>query len=126
MTTGALHGLVNGEPWTDQALCAQVDVGDIFYPEVGQGTVKVAKSICLGCPVRELCLEYALKRSEPHGIWGGTTPRERRRMRPNMRWSPITHCINGHEYAKTGRRADLSCAQCRRNASQRSKKRGAA
>jgi len=31
--------------------------------------------------VRALCLEYALNNKEQFGIWGGTSERERRRLR---------------------------------------------
>lgn len=34
---------------------------------------------CIGCPVRDLCLQWALAHAE-HGIWAGTTERQRRRM----------------------------------------------
>ena len=37
-----------------------------------------AKAICTECPVREPCLEYALRIREPHGIWGGLNEYERR------------------------------------------------
>ena len=30
-----------------------------------------AKSLCGGCPVRTQCLEGALSRQEPTGVWGG-------------------------------------------------------
>jgi WhiB family transcriptional regulator, redox-sensing transcriptional regulator len=30
-----------------------------------------AKHICSGCPVRPLCLDQALARREPWGVWGG-------------------------------------------------------
>jgi WhiB family redox-sensing transcriptional regulator len=30
-----------------------------------------AKAICGKCPVREVCLESALARQEPWGVWGG-------------------------------------------------------
>ena len=30
-----------------------------------------AKSLCGGCPVRAQCLEGALSRQEPAGVWGG-------------------------------------------------------
>lgn len=40
-----------------------------------------AKRICVTCPVRDACLEGALARSEPYGIWGGMTTRERRSLR---------------------------------------------
>jgi WhiB family redox-sensing transcriptional regulator len=31
--------------------------------------------------VRDICLEYALNNKEQFGIWGGTSERERRRLR---------------------------------------------
>ena len=30
-----------------------------------------AKHICRSCPVRDLCLEGAIERREPWGVWGG-------------------------------------------------------
>lgn len=40
----------------------------------------VAKAICAHCPVREDCLEYALRIREAHGIWGGLNEMERRAL----------------------------------------------
>ena len=42
----------------------------------------MAKAICATCPVRGLCLEYALAVREPYGIWGGLNEYERRRLLP--------------------------------------------
>ena len=39
-----------------------------------------AKDICMTCPVRKPCLEYALAIREPHGIWGGKNEAERRQL----------------------------------------------
>ena len=39
-------------------------------------TVELAQRLCGGCPVRELCLELALRQPEA-GIWGATTTKER-------------------------------------------------
>lgn len=36
--------------------------------------------VCVDCPVMALCLEHALEVGE-HGIWAGTTERQRTRMR---------------------------------------------
>lgn len=73
----------NGTPldltWQGRANCIGVDP-DIFFPERGAST-KEAKSICAACIVRTDCLEYALENSEKFGIWGGTSERERRRLR---------------------------------------------
>jgi len=41
-----------------------------------------AKHICTACPVRRECLDFAVRVREPHGIWGGLTEAERRRLFP--------------------------------------------
>ena len=65
--------------WQDRALCAQTDP-EAFFPEKG-GSTREAKRICLSCPVRAECLEYALQHDERFGIWGGLSERERRRLK---------------------------------------------
>lgn len=70
--------------WVDDAVCGQVD-GDLFFPEGRGGSVQAVKMLCDGdpnhnrpaCPVREMCLEYAVSNHINHGIWGGTSPRTR-------------------------------------------------
>lgn len=39
-----------------------------------------AKAVCARCPVLDRCRQDALERREPHGIWGGTSPRDRREL----------------------------------------------
>lgn len=55
----------------------------LFFPDRSQGPngSDPAKEICEGCPVRQECLDWALTAPEEFGVWGGTTPTERRRMR---------------------------------------------
>lgn len=67
------------ELWQEKALCAQTDP-EAFFPEKG-GSTREAKRICLGCEVRDECLEYALANDERFGIWGGLSERERRRLK---------------------------------------------
>lgn len=50
-----------------------------FFPSDGVG-VEIAKQICATCPVSEPCLEYALEQRIDHGVWGGTSERQRRRI----------------------------------------------
>lgn len=70
--------------WAERALCAHADP-DIWYP--GHHALAArAKQICAACPVRRDCLDYALSGADTWrgitiGIWGGTTPRERHRLR---------------------------------------------
>ena len=39
-----------------------------------------AKAFCRRCPVREPCLDYALRTRETHGVWGGSNEMERRQL----------------------------------------------
>jgi len=66
------------QTWRDHAACRGIDP-EIFYP-VSDEEADPAKTICDACPVRTLCLEYALTSRERDGVWGGATERERRRM----------------------------------------------
>ena len=50
-----------------------------FFPSDGIG-VEIAQRVCDGCPVRVECLEYALLHRIEHGVWGGASERERRRI----------------------------------------------
>ena len=43
---------------------------ELFFSE-DEIKVAEAKSLCGGCPVRKQCLEGALSRQEPVGVWGG-------------------------------------------------------
>jgi WhiB family redox-sensing transcriptional regulator len=67
-------------------LCAQADP-DGWFPDKGHRELTpLAKRICILCPVRAQCLEYALAGADTWGgiatgIWGGTTPHERDQLR---------------------------------------------
>jgi WhiB family transcriptional regulator, redox-sensing transcriptional regulator len=65
--------------WMDAANCLGCDP-ELFFPARGESCVE-AKAVCFGCRVRVDCLEYALATGEKHGIWGGLSERERRRLR---------------------------------------------
>lgn len=63
--------------------CRGVDP-DVFFPDQGQ-SLEPARRICADCAVRDECLEYALDNRERFGVWGGTSERERRRLRRDRR-----------------------------------------
>jgi len=50
--------------------------------ETGVHDYRVAKIFCKTCPVRNECLQYAIVANEVHGIWGGLTYKERRKLAP--------------------------------------------
>ncbi|MCT1776765.1 WhiB family transcriptional regulator [Brachybacterium sp. p3-SID957] len=41
---------------------------------------EIAARLCLDCPAMPACLTYARAAGETEGVWGGTTPRERRKQ----------------------------------------------
>jgi len=53
---------------------------DAWFEEDDPQLTELAKAICADCPAKALCAEYGFKYSD-HGIWGGTTARERRALR---------------------------------------------
>lgn len=64
--------------WMAEGNCAG-QAPDLFFPSDGVG-VEVAKKVCEGCPSTEPCLEYALTNRVDHGVWGGCSERQRRRI----------------------------------------------
>lgn len=64
--------------WMELGKCRDLDPA-IFFPSDGIG-VQSAQRICKECPVQSACLEYALSNRVDHGVWGGTSERERRRI----------------------------------------------
>lgn len=67
-----------GEQWRADASC-QFEPPATFFPTDGVG-VEVAKRICETCVVKKPCLEYAIATRTDHGVWGGTSERERTRI----------------------------------------------
>ena len=111
--------------WEDFAACQAVpNAADLFFSE-DIGEIAAAKRVCADCPVLAECLEGALERREPFGVWGGqlfmngkmlTVKRRRGRPRcvpsPDVDRGPVLlrrerreHAAVGHRSA-VGRRAD--------------------
>ncbi len=65
--------------WMAAGLCLQTDP-EAFFPEKG-GSTRDAKRVCGRCDVRERCLAYALEHDERFGIWGGMSPRDRKKIK---------------------------------------------
>jgi WhiB family redox-sensing transcriptional regulator len=61
----------------------------VFFPVGVTGPaieqIADAKAICRGCPVRLICLQYALANHHDDGVWGGYDEGERRDLRRNWR-----------------------------------------
>jgi WhiB family transcriptional regulator, redox-sensing transcriptional regulator len=70
--------------WRAAGACLSADP-DLFFP-IANGAPCARQEaealwICAGCPVRQQCLDFAVRTGEADGIWGGTTAAERIRAR---------------------------------------------
>ena len=78
--------IVEGDlSWTLEAACRNADTAIFFPASEGRGKLMAwadALAVCDVCPVREPCLDYALRTNQHDGVWGGTTPTHRRNMKP--------------------------------------------
>ena len=74
--------------WMEDALCQEVGVEVFFPPDdkpVSRDFYRQAKRICDNCPVKKQCLDFGI--SDQYGVWGGTTPQERVKIREVRRKS---------------------------------------
>lgn len=65
--------------WHDRARCAETDPA-LFHPDDGESAAPALR-VCAACEVRARCLKWALETGQRWGVWGGTTERERQRIR---------------------------------------------
>ena len=82
--------VIDDEPWRADARCADgtASLVELFFSEQLDDILR-AKAFCQECPVRVPCLESAVARREPWGVWGGelfsngkVLAQKRRRGRP--------------------------------------------
>jgi WhiB family transcriptional regulator, redox-sensing transcriptional regulator len=70
--------------WRDRSACLDENP-ELFFPighaEPAMAQAEQAKRVCRRCAVREACLRWALEAGLDHGVLGGLTDVERRRLR---------------------------------------------
>jgi hypothetical protein len=75
----AMEQRVPDPDWRARGACLQHDP-ETFFPNAAEDPVD-ALEICARCTVVGPCLAAALDAGECDGVWGATTPEERRPMR---------------------------------------------
>jgi WhiB family redox-sensing transcriptional regulator len=78
MNTSPLPDPDSPTAWMAEGKCRMYPPA-AFFPSDGVGVEK-AKKICRTCPVVDQCLEHALDHRIEHGVWGGASERQRRRI----------------------------------------------
>ena len=68
----------NDTAWRTRGVCQTVDP-ETFFP-APTDPPDAAIALCGTCAVQGPCLAWALEAGDCHGVWGGTTARERRAM----------------------------------------------
>ncbi|QCQ91940.1 WhiB family transcriptional regulator [Rhodococcus sp. SGAir0479] len=73
--------------------CRTGDNPDLWFAET-PADLERAKALCGGCPIRSRCLDAALDRAEPWGVWGGEIIEQgvviaRKRPRGRPRKNPV-------------------------------------
>lgn len=101
--------------WVESALCREkVRAGEAdrswWFPgeKREQRTINIAKRICGECPVKQTCLDWAV-RHEQYGIWGGVGPRQREYL-VSERKKPCTNC--GFGFAPSNPSAMYCSSRC--------------
>lgn len=75
--------------WMADGKCRE-HAPEMFFPRDGVGVI-IAQRICATCDVAAQCLVYALDHHIDHGVWGGKSERERRRLLRERRRSHLFH-----------------------------------
>ena len=68
--------------WRKQAACRGEAPSTFFFEDTSPN--HQARRLCITCPVRLDCLEYATEHEKDWGIWGGVTARVRLTLRRLM------------------------------------------
>ncbi len=70
---------IQDRTWMEEAVCGGAET-EAFYSDTERFLRRLTEQYCKKCPVMNQCLEYALASEDQFGVWGGTTPRQRREM----------------------------------------------
>lgn len=91
----SLDELVKRPSWHRQAACRGRGTA-AFFPSPGD-SLAAARAICASCPVQAECLATAVADAGLQGFWGGSSERDRRLIRRELR----------HEAARRAPEPDL-------------------
>ncbi len=71
--------------WQELGRCRSADPLLFFHPQNERGSSRIrrdqsAKRVCVSCPVRLECADYAIRAREPYGVWGGLSEDDREQI----------------------------------------------
>lgn len=80
-----VHSVLDPRTYEETFIPCRTNDPELWFPDgrkliEGDVASEYARALCAGCPFIVSCLEKALDLGDQHGIWGGTTREERRKM----------------------------------------------
>lgn len=100
--------------WSRHAQCQYTDP-EVFFPQgqsrAARNQAAEAKAVCMTCPVRTACLEWAVETQEPYGVLGGLTQEERWgliKVTPRGPGQAMDRCDETREQIIAWRKANVS------------------
>jgi WhiB family redox-sensing transcriptional regulator len=102
--------------WRNQAACRNEEP-DLFFPAGATGPallqIEEAKNVCRRCPVVQQCAAWALGTNQEHGVWGGYSETDRRRIRRGGNPNPRpAECGTRLGYQRHQRNSTTPCPPC--------------
>lgn len=105
--------------WQKLGACRGAD-WSIFFPTTGRYDAEgeeiepdypsdEAKAICNRCPVKDICLSWALKDPSLRGIWGGTSTYQREQMRRRRARKTCPGCTSSLVIESSRNQLCLAC-----------------
>lgn len=99
---------------------------DPHFPERGEPAAE-AKRICDGCPIKDDCRQYAVEHKIEHGVWGGLTASELRKL--NKDFTVKRRCVLCRDpfepYSSNDKYCSDDCSAEASNRRARSRRQGA-
>ena len=65
--------------WMRNAACKGHEP-EAWFPRAGGKPDPKVLAVCDRCPVKDACRDYAIDTHADHGIWGGLSPEQRKRI----------------------------------------------
>jgi WhiB family transcriptional regulator, redox-sensing transcriptional regulator len=79
----------NNFGWQNKAAC-RGELTELFFMDIEEISInhikmREARAICDRCQVKKQCLDFALINNIDYGVWGGTSPHQRKGIRYDQR-----------------------------------------
>jgi WhiB family redox-sensing transcriptional regulator len=75
--------------WQKDANCKGADT-EMFFMEFEEAAInhiklREARKVCFDCTAKKECLDFAVVNNINYGVWGGSTPAQRKEIRHEQR-----------------------------------------